>query len=284
MALALESMDAGIKQPFMRKIAVQNYDPFWNAIELVVFDVDGTLYAQRPLRIRMLGALFLHTLTSGSLETIKVLKHFRQIREELGNEGTQNFESTLLERTSRITGSPPEKVAQIVQEWIEIRPLAYLKACRYPGVTQVFQSLRSRGIKIGVFSDYPASQKLKTMDLEADFVVSAEDKAVGVLKPNPRGLMVLMERAQIPPSKTLMIGDRIDRDGEAAQRAGTLSLIRCSKSIPGWACFQSYEQGPFSLFETHRANPMKNLAVWIILALMLVSLSLGIVIMTVLQR
>ena len=125
---------------------MQNIDPFWNRIELVVFDVDGTLYAQRPLRIRMLGALFLHTLTSGSLETIKVLKHFRQIREELGNEGVQNFETTLLERTSMITGIPSEKVAQIVQEWIEIRPLAYLKACRYPGLTRVFQSLRSRGI------------------------------------------------------------------------------------------------------------------------------------------
>ncbi len=232
----------------------------------------------------MLGALFLHTLTSGSLETIKVLKHFRQIREELGNEGVHNFETTRLERTSLITGIPPEKVAQIVQEWIEIRPLAYLKACRYPGLTKVFQSLRSRGIKIGVFSDYPASQKLKAMDLEADFVISAEDEVVGVLKPNPRGLMLLMERAQTSPSKTLMIGDRIDRDGEAAQRAGTLSLIRSAKSVPGWTCFQSYEQAPFSISETHRANPMKNLAVWIILALMLVSLSLGIVILTVLQR
>jgi len=218
----------------------------------------------------MLGALFLHTLTSGSLETIKVLKHFRQIREELGNEGVHNFETTLLERTSLITGIPPEKVAQIVQEWIEIRPLAYLKACRYPGLTKVFQSLRSRGIKIGVFSDYPASQKLKAMDLEADFV--------------PLGLKLLMERAKARPTQTLMIGDRIDRDGAAAKKAGTLSLIRSPRSISGWTCFQSYEQAPFSISETHRANPMKNLAVWIILALMLVSLSLGIVILTVLQR
>ena len=272
---------------------MHDHDLNWDAIEMVVFDVDGTLYAQRPLRIRMLLALFLHTITSGSLETIKVLKHFRRLREELGNQETQGFETVLLEKTSMMTGRPPERIAAIVHEWIEIRPLAYLGACRYSGLTKVFHGLRARGIKIGVFSDYPAKEKLKAMALEADFVISAENEDVGVLKPNPRGLMLLMETAKTSPSTTLMVGDRIDRDGEAAHRAGTLCLIRSAKLIPGWTCFQSYENGPFNpLWEnsplqtsdTQKINPMKNLAVWIILALMLVSLSLGVVILTVLQR
>ena len=272
---------------------MQYDDPFWKPIELVVFDVDGTLYAQRPLRVRMLIALFLHTLASGSLETVQVLKHFRRIREELGHEETQNFEEMLLERTSKTTGTSPEKIAAIVHEWIEVRPLSYLKACRYSGLTKVFQTLRSREIKIGVFSDYPARQKLKVMDLEADFIMSAEDPTVRVLKPNPLGLIQLMEKAQAKPSTTLMIGDRIDRDGEAAKRAGTHCLIRSTKSLPGWSCFKSYEEAPFSGLganpspsetDTHGTPAMKNLAVWIILALMLISLSLGIVILTVLQR
>jgi putative hydrolase of the HAD superfamily len=272
---------------------VKSDDRFWNAIELVVFDVDGTLYAQTPLRMRMVLALSLHTLASGSLETLKVLKHFRRVREDLGSREAQNFESALFEETSKITGTSPERIAEIVHEWIEVRPLAYLKACRYSGLTEVFEGLRSRGIKIGVFSDYPANQKLKALALEADFVVSAEDATVRVLKPNPRGLIELMDQAGAPPSRTLMVGDRIDRDGEAAKRAGTQSLILSAKKRPGWSCFKSYEQAPFTLLrenpsptttDAKGAHPMKNLAVWIILALMLISLSLGIVILTVLQR
>lgn len=66
------------------------------------------------------------------------------------------------------------------------------------------------------------------MDREADFVISAEDKAVGVLKPNP---------------------------SEAAQIAGSLSLIRSPKSIPSRVCFQSYERTPFRISETHKSEP-----------------------------
>lgn len=270
-----------------------NDESFWNTIQLVVFDVDGTLYAQKPLRIRMLGALLLHTLVSRSFETIQVLRHFRRIREDLGNEEVQNFETTLFERTSKVTGTSPENIAQIVHEWIEVRPLAYLETCRYPGLKEVFQSLRTRGIKIGVFSDYPARQKLEAMNLEADFVISAEEANVRVLKPNPLGLIQLIAKAKATPSTTLMIGDRIDRDGEAAVRAGTLSLIRSDKDLADWNCFQSYTQFPFALLsanptpmhtDTNGKYAMKNLAVWIILALMLISLSLGVVILTVIQR
>jgi len=243
--------------PLMGRIDCEFDDHFWSAIELVVFDVDGTLYAQKPLRIRMLMALLIHTLTSGSLETLKILKHFRRVREDLGNHETQNFEASLFERTSKITGASAEKIAEVVHEWIEVRPLAYLKACRYPGVNEVFEGLRSRGIKVGVFSDYPAGQKLNAMELQADFVISAEDTSVRVLKPNPLGLTRLMDQADTSPSKTLMIGDRIDRDGEAAKRAGTLCLIRSAKKLPGWTRFVSYEEAPFSLLKKN-PSPQNN--------------------------
>ena len=36
----------------------------WDCIDLVVFDVDGTLYDQRALRIRMAWELCLHTLSN----------------------------------------------------------------------------------------------------------------------------------------------------------------------------------------------------------------------------
>src|SRR5262249_46716329 len=52
----------------------------WDGIKLVAFDVDGTLYWQRPLRLRMAGEMLLHALSSWSFETIAVLRTYRRIR------------------------------------------------------------------------------------------------------------------------------------------------------------------------------------------------------------
>lgn len=38
----------------------------WDRLHLVVFDVDGTLYRQRPLRLRMARDLLFHTSHGGS--------------------------------------------------------------------------------------------------------------------------------------------------------------------------------------------------------------------------
>lgn len=42
-----------------------------------------------------------------------------------------------------------------------------------------------------------------------------------------------------------LIGDRTDRDGLAARRAGARSLISSSRQIDGWQTFAGYEAAPF---------------------------------------
>ena len=46
----------------------------WDDIRLVVFDVDGTLYRQRPLRLRMAREILLYTLLKCDLNVIAVLE------------------------------------------------------------------------------------------------------------------------------------------------------------------------------------------------------------------
>ena len=55
----------------------------WDRVHLVVFDVDGTLYRQRPLRLRMARDLLLHTLLKRDPNVIAVLSRYRRIRERL---------------------------------------------------------------------------------------------------------------------------------------------------------------------------------------------------------
>jgi HAD superfamily hydrolase (TIGR01549 family) len=218
----------------------------WRDIRLVAFDVDGTLYSQRPLRLRMGRDMVIHAVGKGNLNAMSVVSAYRRIRERLAAEEVVDFERVLIAETAKATSMSPERVQAIVSEWIDTRPLRYLKSCLYSGVPQLFAGLQRAGKKIGIFSDYPAREKLAAMGLEAHHVVAAGD--VGVLKPHARGLQSLMAAAGATARETLFIGDRADRDGVAGQRAGVRILIRSSKPIGALQTFKSFRDPLFDPF------------------------------------
>jgi putative hydrolase of the HAD superfamily len=215
----------------------------WDAIRLVAFDVDGTLYDQTALRLRIGRDLLAHALSGRTLRVASMLRAYRRIREQLGDAETEDFERILIERTATTVGCSQEAVRDVVSEWIERRPIRYLAGCRCTGVLELFARLREEGKLIGVLSDYPAHEKLQALGLTADHVVCAAQ--VGVLKPHPRGLASLMTTAGVAPEATVLIGDRPDRDGVAARRAGARALIRSARPLEGWQTFSRYDRGVF---------------------------------------
>ena len=217
----------------------------WGAIRLVVFDVDGTLYDQTSLRLRIARDLLAHSLSERTLRAVAVLRAYRRIREQLGEAETEDFERILISRTATAVACTQDAVRVIVSEWIESRPLRYLAGCRFKGVPELFGCLRKNGKLIGVLSDYPALEKLEVLRLTADHVVCAAQEGVGVLKPHPRGLTSLMAAAGVAPEATVLIGDRPDRDGIAARRAGARALIRSARPLEGWPTFSAYDGGVF---------------------------------------
>jgi putative hydrolase of the HAD superfamily len=220
----------------------------WESIRLVAFDVDGTLYRQRPLRLRMAVNLLLDALLNRDMITIRVLARFRRIRERLGDGEVADFARALFAETAAANAISEDEARAIVAEWIDRRPLPYLAAYRYPGLVELFSGLRRKGKSIGILSDYAATAKLEALDLAADHVVSAQDEGIGVLKPDPKGLLALIEAAGAEPATTVLIGDRPDRDGLAARRIGARALIRSSRPIEGWQTFASFERAPFTPF------------------------------------
>lgn len=217
----------------------------WGTIDLVVFDLDGTLYDLQRLRRRMLTQLLADAARSRSLHTLRVLRCFRQVREALADEGAE-FAAWQYVRTANLMGCEAAQVQALVQRWIEREPLRLLRACRWRGVGRLFEDLRAAGKTIAVWSDYPAADKLAALQLQADVVVSADDDAVGRLKPDPRGLVLAMQRAGVLPARTLMVGDRFERDAVAAQRAGAQVLLRAARPQVQVASFGSYRASVFA--------------------------------------
>ena len=224
----------------------------WDTIRLVVFDVDGTLYDQRALRLRMLREMLVHAALRRSVGFIRILRAYRQIREQLGDELSDNFEHDLIVRTARAAGCSEESVRSTAREWLEQRPLRHLERYRFTQLREVFEGLRRREKKIGIFSDYPAREKLDALNLTADFVVCSTDKDVGVLKPQGKGLEILMARAGMSPAETILIGDRPERDGLAARAANVRSLILSRKPIDGFETFDRYGAPPFTVLSQPR--------------------------------
>lgn len=222
----------------------------WANIRLVVFDVDGTLYRQQPVRLRMARDILLHTLSKRDLKVIAVLAKYRQIKERLSDQEIVDFERILIAETAAATSNSPDRVRAIVSEWIDQRPLRYLAACRYPGLPQLFAGLRREGKAIGILSDYPVKAKLLALELTANHVAFASEEGIGLLKPHPRGLQSLIAAAGVTADATVVIGDRAERDGLAARRAGARALIRSAKPIEGWQTFTRFDDPVFARFFT----------------------------------
>lgn len=124
-----------------------------------------------------------------------------------------------------------EEVQQVTTEWLEERPLRVLARAAQPAIRELFAAFAGAGTRLAVLSDYPARDKLAALGLSAEWIVSATEPEVDCFKPLPVGLQKIISTAGEEAKRVLMIGDRDERDGECARRAGTRYLIKV-KSDP----------------------------------------------------
>jgi FMN phosphatase YigB (HAD superfamily) len=205
----------------------------------IVFDVDGTLYDQRPLRGVIAARLLRHAARSPlrNWRTILVLRAYRAVHEQLrhAGPGTADLATVHIERVAMHTGVDSEAVREIVRQWMEVEPLPLLATYARPGIASFVGMARARGIRLGVLSDYPCGEKLHALGLGGymDVVLCAQDPAVQRLKPDPRGLLMAFERLGVEASDALYIGDRPDTDAVAAQRARARCVIVSNRRRTG---------------------------------------------------
>lgn len=218
----------------------------WDDIDLVVFDVDGTLYDQGRLRARMLALVMAEAARTANWRLPRTLHAFRRYHETLCHQQAEDFLSRQYHLTAEHCHCTPAEVRAIVEEWMERRPLRHLRTYRYPGIDRLFQALTEAGKTIAILSDYPARAKLEALELKADLIVSAADPEVGTPKPHPAGLSRILSLTGVSPRRALMIGDRPDRDGEVARRLGMRALIRAPRLDMARDHFRSYADTPFT--------------------------------------
>ena len=192
----------------------------FNKYDLYVFDVDGTLYYQNKLRLimgkRLLMYYLLHPL---KFKDLIIIKNFRSLRE--------NAKDTngLFDITAKKCNVSVSRVNEVIKKWIYENPIDALIASKDDTLLAIIDKLKANGKTVAIWSDHEADDKLKALKLSTDYVYTAEQERVGELKPSPKGLNLIMSDLNVPKDKTIMIGDRMVKDGEAAKKAGCDYLI-----------------------------------------------------------
>jgi HAD superfamily hydrolase (TIGR01549 family) len=195
----------------------------------VLFDVDGTLYRQRPLRLRMaveLGTLaFTRPLRAPSVW--RALAEYRKAQETLRAQAHPADAGRQITLAAERSGMSTKDVAAIVDEWMIERPLKYLAGCRAYGLVELLDFLHAKRVRAGILSDYPAARKLDALGIGHYFslVLCAGDPDVGTFKPHPRGFLAASARWQLDPVDILYVGDRADADGAGAAAANMPAAI-----------------------------------------------------------
>jgi phosphoglycolate phosphatase/putative hydrolase of the HAD superfamily len=214
----------------------------WEKVKAVIFDVDGTLYTQSKLRSKMLGALLrYYALRPWRVQEMFILQRFRAEREKRHGAAGPDIENAQYAWASNNGRIPLDKIKRVVDHWMFQFPNQYLLACTYPGTQSFFAALRKKGIKIGIYSDYKAHDKLAAMGLQADIVVSSTDPEVDHLKPAPHGLLYIADALDLAPADCVFIGDRPELDGACAEQAGMPYLIVDKQPFDSFAFYKTLE-------------------------------------------
>jgi FMN phosphatase YigB (HAD superfamily) len=89
-----------------------------------------------------------------------------------------------------------------------------------------------------------------------DAMVCATKKEVDRFKPHPAGLILTAKKLGVPVTNCFFIGDRDDKDGECARRAGMPYLILSRYSI---CAVDWYREMVLMLRETNKCQTRKFL-------------------------
>ena len=110
---------------------------------------------------------------------------------------------------------------------MEQEPLPFLKSFRFEGLRETLTEFRESGVRLGIFSDFPAHDKLEALELAElfDVVLSAHEKSVQRFKPDPKGLRIALKELGVQPGEAIYAGDRPSIDGVAAERAGMKFVV-----------------------------------------------------------
>ena len=194
----------------------------------VAFDLDGTLYPDYSLNLRL--APFI-------LKEHHLLMALGKARKLLRNSDIKTAGSSgdFYERQARIMGEilglPMEKARELTEHLIYRgwEPL-FKKINLFPHVRETLESFQKKGIKLGLLSDFPPEIKLENLKIRDFWHAALSSEETGYLKPDPAPFLELAKRMDTPPEQILYVGNSVPYDVTGAHKVG----MKAALILPKW--------------------------------------------------
>lgn len=182
-------------------------------IKAVAFDIDGTLYENWKLNVRLPVHFLSHL--------IFFLKYNRA-RKDLRRMGiTENFEQHQAEYMAKaLKVSPDEarrKMDNVVYSGIKSK-FEKIKPCK--NAMETILCLKNAGYKIAMLSDFPPEQKGELWGIKPVCDVILGTEACGALKPSPVPFNKMALELGLDPHEILYVGNSYKYDVLGAKNAG----------------------------------------------------------------
>ena len=186
-------------------------------IKAILFDLDNTLIDFMKMKEKSCEAAVDAMISAGlKAEKEKTLKVLFKLYDKYGIEHKHIFEKLL----KKITGKVDYRI--IAHGTIAYRKLKETQLNLYPGAMQVLIELKKKH-KLAIITDAPrmnAWNRLVSLKIDDffDVVITAAD--VRKQKTSFAPFRAALKALKVRPEEALMVGDRIKRDIETAQKLG----------------------------------------------------------------
>lgn len=187
-------------------------------VQALSFDLDGTLYRVRRLRVAV-------RLFSERSLLVALLAARERIRKEAPLPDGEALFRRQVDLVAPTFGWTTDEASARLRRLEERLPGALARGRRpYPGVREALSAAKAAGLRLAVLSDYAPEEKLRWLGLhELGFEVMVGADSTGALKPHARPFERLAEALELPPAAILHVGDREDLDVVGALGAGLRS-------------------------------------------------------------
>jgi putative hydrolase of the HAD superfamily len=191
----------------------------------VGFDLDGTLYANYKLNIRLIPF---------ALREFPLALAFFKVRNGLhiqaakGVSVSGNFYDAQAALIAGALGCEPaalrDKLDRLIYRGWE-KAFAHIRP--FPHVAETLAAFRAAGLRLGLLSDFPPDRKLSLLGLADFFDAAFSTESMGTLKPGPAPFCALASKLGLAPEEILYVGNSPRYDIAGAKRAGMkAALIR----------------------------------------------------------
>jgi putative hydrolase of the HAD superfamily len=190
----------------------------------VAFDLDGTLYPNYRLNVRLVPFLCRHWPLLAALSMARTI--IRREQERSPSSVLPDFYERQTRLTAQLLHTQPaqigEKIDRLIYHGWEHH---FTTITLFPHVQKLLAELRSAGLKLGLLSDFPPQTKLQNLGLGDCWDAVLCSESVGALKPAIRPFRELSNVLGFAPEQILYVGNSRRYDVAGARRAGMKTAL-----------------------------------------------------------